>query len=350
MDVNRIKILNTDTTKNIVVPLGENWDLLDRGASILEEEQKVIEQVIGKPINYELSRFSHDADGQGYSKLTYIFNFSPSISGPWENSYLSKFTESQVQYASPAFNKSFFKLDFYNSMDPKTQKNYLTVVLPTRLSSSINESTCYEYYFTFLRDATLVYTDCCMNVQTLLVRPEIGENPTRRICVRLGTITEFKYYGLDRDGITFVYLTEEVNFPTNSQFNYSILLTDPCECSTALPTQNSNSRPLVTPTIFLDHFGNKEGFYLHWFEDQTVTNITTFYMTAKFFNAATGQYIKFINAPQSDYSNIYKVPNNIFYYRVDLDYATNSYIVYNNTTSNRTNEINWYEYINPPIG
>jgi len=350
MDVNRIKILDSDLTKGIVVPIGMNWDFLDRESSILEEQENIIEQAIGQPINYELSRFSHDATGQGFSRLTYRFNFSPSIEGPWENSYLSKFTDGQVRYASEAFNKSFFKLDFYNSMDPKTQRNYLTVILPTRMSTSINESTCFEYFFTFSVSGRLTYTDCCNTEKILNVSPGVpGQNPTRRICVKIGTQAEFRYLDLDRDGLLYIYYYITVDFPSSSS-RYSISEIGPCICDTGLPTEESTSRPLVTPTIILDHTGNKEGFYLHWFEDETVTNITTFYMTAKFFNAATGQYIKFINEPQTSYSNLYRIPNKDFYYVVNLDYNAKTYQIISTQTDNPTDEITWAEYINPPIG
>ena len=351
MDVNKIKILDTDLTKGIVVPIGMNWDFLDRESSILDEQQNIVDQVIGQPINYELSRFSHDATGQGFSRLTYRFNFASTIEGPWENSYLSKFTDTQVRYATDAFNKSFFKLDFYSSMDPKTQKNYLTVILPTRMSTSILESTCTEYFFTFLMDGKLTYTDCCNNEKILNVIPGIpGLSPTRRICVKLGTQAVFSYLDLDRDGLLYIRYFITVDFPNGSGGKFAISEIGPCSCDTGLPSTESTSRPLVTPTILLDHTGNKEGFYLHWFEDVTVTNITTFYMTAKFFNAATGQYIKFINEPQTSYSNLYRIPNKDFYYIVNLDYNAKTYQIISTQTDNATDEITWAEYINPPIG
>jgi len=355
MDVNKIKILPSDTDRTVIVPLGINWDFLDRNDAIQQEKQKILKKVIGEPTNYELSRYSHVANPSGVSRLTYQFLFSSGIDGPWEASYLSKFTESQVRYFSDAFAKSFFKIDFYDSMDPKTQKNYFTVILPTSNSLTEQESECSDYYFTFRevgnpRRSILQYTNCCgeeITAQGQGATPLISPATVLRICVKLGTdVTYTRFFNNQLGNLVEQVLIVDLNQGTG---DYSIDFIGDCICKTDIPTIDSNSRPLVTPTFFLDHFGKQEGFYIHWYEDENVTNIITFYMSAKFFNAATGQYVKFINNPQSDYTNFYRIPNKDYYYIVNMNYSNKTYEIISTQTNTETDFILWSEYINPPI-
>jgi hypothetical protein len=346
MDVNKIKIVNSDLEKGIVVPLGMNWDFLDRESSLKKQEEEVVKEVIGIPVNYELSRFSNEPTNFNSRQLGYIFHFSPSVEGPWENSYLSKFTELQVRYRTDAFKKSFFKLDFYNSMDPKTQKNYLSVILQTS-QSYVEIPSCSEYRLIIFQAGfgTFTYTDCCGNEQVwtkqnigdiLNFCPLFNSNATYVRDLE-GEITSYDFV-LDGD----TYDIDEINLFTTSPS---------CECSSVESSAGqSNIEPLVRPSMLLDYFGNKEGFFLHWFEDRNLLNIDTLYMTAKFFNAATGQYVKFTDSAQTDFGNVYRVPNRHFYYTVNFDYDDKTYEIVSNQTDVATNDVFWFEYVNPPIG
>ena len=81
-------------------------------------------------------------------------------------------------------------------------------------------------------------------------------------------------------------------------------------------------------------------------------------MTAKFYNAETGSFVKLSNQPQSIFTNtafggnVYDFDNTtFFYYRVVLDYIDKKYRVFDIKTNERvgTNTpIKWYEYVNPP--
>ena len=66
-------------------------------------------------------------------------------------------------------------------------------------------------------------------------------------------------------------------------------------------------------------------------------------MTAKFFNAKTGQFVTFTTEELSQP----KIPNDLEYFKVNFNF--NNYTYYytapNNTTQENT--IIWYEYINP---
>ena len=89
-------------------------------------------------------------------------------------------------------------------------------------------------------------------------------------------------------------------------------------------------------------------------------DVTTFYMTAKFFDAKLGVFVKMTNRPQAlipgDRFNF--DGKKYFYYKVQLDYNSKTYQVYKYPynlsdrvgiiNSQGTNlPINWFEYVNP---
>ena len=140
-----------------------------------------------------------------------------------------------------------------------------------------------------------------------------------------------------------------------------------------LPTQQGlkmdaqMQRTLVSikkPEFILDYVGDKEGFFLYWLKKKTFLDINTFYMSAKFYNAKTGQFTRMMtgggsnslddtNGPQALMNtNKYAFDSTqYFYYTVKLDYPTQTYQVLN-TYGQRlgTNlPIKWYEYVNPPL-
>ena len=132
--------------------------------------------------------------------------------------------------------------------------------------------------------------------------------------------------------------------------------------TTILPVQQGKFQPTVLnnttavtirrPSYQLDYVGDKEGFFLYWLKSRQFLNINTFYMTAKFFDGNTGQFIKMMKAPQSSLPNYYDFPSEeYFYYKVDLDYATQTYQVFDYPRGVRagtvSNPIKWYEYVNP---
>ena len=139
-----------------------------------------------------------------------------------------------------------------------------------------------------------------------------------------------------------------------------------------LPTQQGLTmetqmqRTLVNikkPKFVLDYVGDKEGFFIYWLKKRTFLDVNTFYMSAKFYNAKTGQFTKMMtgkgtnpldqtNGPQAYLSgNKYAFDSTqYFYYTVKLDYATQTYQVFN-TQGQRmgtTIPIKWFEYVNPP--
>jgi hypothetical protein len=136
--------------------------------------------------------------------INYSFNFVPSgasvYTTTWLPSYVAQgFSTSEIYYYANSFKKSFFKLDLYDTTDLNTQKNYITIIIPT----------------------------------------EQGQTT----------------------GATVGFQTQNIKIPD----------------------------------IKLDFLGYREGFFIYWLKNRSVLDIETFYMTAKFFDAKQGVFIKMMN-------------------------------------------------------
>ena len=270
--MNKIQItIPRGQDKVINLPVKLDWELLDTENEINALENKIFTEVVGKPIDFETNRFAHS----GYTASTgnlityntdinYQFYFfsggtltTSASTQNWILDYRADgFTTDEIYYFSDGFEKSFWKLDFYDSPSDRQQTNYLTIVLPTTQGERMSA-----------------------NMQ--------------------GTPVTIK-----------------------------------------------------KPVYKLDYTGDKEGFFIYWLKKRDFLNINTFYMTAKFFDANTGQFIKMMKVKQSDLGGGTSFPpEEYFYYKVNLDYVTQTYQVFDYPNGNRvggiTNPIKWYEYVNP---
>jgi hypothetical protein len=140
MDVNKIIIKQSSfTDKQINIPVELNWDYLGLDMAIDEYEAAAINEVIGYGRDFEIDRFANaPMSGSPYSTaISYEFNFysggSLNDRTNWRNDYRSEgFTTGNIYYYDDNFTNSFFKLDLYDSIDEKKQKNYITLILPTQ--------------------------------------------------------------------------------------------------------------------------------------------------------------------------------------------------------------------------
>jgi hypothetical protein len=263
---NSYKFILSDLPQVIELPVELKWDFYGRDESIDLYEEEVVNEIIGNGYDFEVLRFTHKEYGQEQTKIQYDFFFysgntnDVNTSTPinWVCSYLPEgFDATEVYYYRPAFTKSFFKLDFYDSPNGTTQTNYFTVILPVQQGA-----------------------------------------------------------------------TETVSI------------------STALP-----SVQIKKPSMSLDFVGDSEGFYLYWLRNPQFLDINTFYMTAKFFDARLGVFVKLMNTPQGSLPDKFNfVPEDKFYYKVKLDRQTKTYEIFDVVTNQRVGNgtpIKWYEYINP---
>lgn len=177
------------------------------------------------------------------------------------------------------------------------------------------------------------------------------------------------------DFINEGFTIEEINFVSNSfkrsffkldfydtksaqtQTNYFSIILQPIKGKKIIKNlqgefNNGETAIVNSPEYELDFIKNIEGFFIYWMRDKSFYNLDTFYMTAKFFDAKRGLYVKMMNTDQSTLPS----PNtsfdgtNYFYYKVILDYNNFDYKLYD-SSNNRIGDgtpINWYEYVNPP--
>ncbi len=271
--MNKFYFTTPTSNKTINVPIEIEWDFLNRTDSIELYEDEVLGEVIGLPKDFEVSRFSHDSYSPNeQTKIKYEFHFwNPNSTQPintttnvndWVSSYIAEgFLTTEVYYFSNPFTNSFFKLDFYDTNDVKTQKNYFTVIIPVQqgetMSANISQSTP--------------------------------------------------------------------------------------------PVQ------IKKPVFNLDFIGDKEGFFFYWLLDREYLNLDTFYMSAKFFDAKLGVFVKMMTTPQASLpsSRFTFDGSRYFFYQVKLNYNKKTYQVFefpygNNDRIGITNKpIKWYEYVNP---
>ena len=144
------------------------------------------------------------------------------------------------------------------------------------------------------------------------------------------------------------------------QTNYVTIILPTQQGLTMDAIMNKTEVKIKKPDFVLDYVGDKEGFFIYWLKKRTFLNVRTFYMTAKFYDAEKGVFVKMMNMPQSVSSGTTTTFDNsrFFYYRVELDYEKQTYQVFNtNPAQNIYNNygqragtavpIKWYEYVNP---
>jgi hypothetical protein len=282
MDVNKVVIRQDGfTDKSLNIPIELKWDLTGIDDALDEFEFGVVNEVIGRGYDFEVSRFAHAPETGSTMNTEINYEFYFYSGGPvnnisnWGNNYITEgFTPQEVYYYINNFSNSFFKLDLYDTLDEKRQKNYITIIIPTQQGLKMSAY-----------------------MQTQIVE-------------------------------------------------------------------------IKKPKFVLDYIGDKEGFFIYWLKNKEFLDISTFYMTAKFFNAKTGRFTKMMtgrvpcdqsnlpvssrdttNPSQGCFSgNVTNFDNaKHFYYTVKLDYDTQTYQIFN-TNGQRlgtTIPIKWFEYVNP---
>ncbi len=245
-------------TKTIDLPIEIKWDNYGQSESIELWEKTAIEEVIGLAKDFDILRFAHDEYGTNQqTSVNYKFHFYNENTATWDVNYQAEgFTTEENYYISNGFEKSFFKLDFYDSTENQNQTIYFTVILPLQ---------------------------------------------------------------------------------TGEEYSVSI--------SPYLPPVS-----VERPEFILDYTKNREGFFMYWMRDKKFLNLDTFYMTAKFFDAKLGIFVRMMNVNPSTLPDptLFDTAR-YFYNKVVLDYNTYTYKIYNygGTRIGTGTPMNWYEYIDP---
>ena len=186
--MNKYKILNTNNNFQLQVNIPTTWDFANRGDLIDDYESIVAKEMVGVPQNFEMARFSrkptYDSNNELSTSITYKFYFADytqntltpnALTPTWYNSYelANTFTPEELRTNAKSVQKSFFKVDLYDSKDGRTQKNYLTLILngslslPTEFVTSSSTTTttitykCTKFSIYGFKAKAIRYFNCC---------------------------------------------------------------------------------------------------------------------------------------------------------------------------------------------
>jgi hypothetical protein len=152
MSVSKYKILQSSLDRQIDIPIEIKWDFSGREDSVEEYQKTVLEEVIGLANDFEIDRFSHNTyfeQNVEKTSINYEFYFysgstanipTANITDYVDSYQVDGFTGEELYYYRKPFTKSFFKLDFYDTANPTTQKNYFTIILPVQQGFTENIS------------------------------------------------------------------------------------------------------------------------------------------------------------------------------------------------------------------
>jgi hypothetical protein len=384
--VNKYKILNTNKNFQLQVSIPTTWDFANRGDLIDDYESIVAKEMVGEPQNFEMARFSRkpifDSNSELSTSVTYKFYFADytqdtttplALNPTWYNSYElgNTFTPEELKTNAKPVQKSFFKVDLYDSKDGRTQKNYLTLILngslslPTEvvISSSTTTTTiiykCTEFSIHAVKAKGLRYTNCCNTTADYLFT---GNSFSTQICVSDGTNISVIYQG----GVIIQIPSQEGTYDGlisgNPPQASPIVLTEisGCTCvnadgSETNVTINTTTNTTITdviqslaPIFELDHIGLNESYFIYWFKDFDILKLDKLYMRVKFFNGKTGEFTTFTTGRQTQINpnNPFRVNNDYFYREVTFDFVNYLYDI--KVFGKSLSIMDWYEYINPP--
>jgi hypothetical protein len=143
---------------------------------------------------------------------------------------------------------------------------------------------------------------------------------------------------------------------TQNQKNYITIILPVWQGAFQPSTIGIETVNIKTPDYRLDYVGDKEGFFIYWLKKKTFLDINTFYMTAKFFDGETGEFVRMVNQPQNTSAPNTFNQEDFFYYKVLFESDTPKgepklYYVESYPAGGRVGEngnpIKWYEYQNP---
>jgi hypothetical protein len=138
--VSNYRFSNNGIERKINIPVEVLWDNIGRDDAIDIFEQEVLDMVINPIDDVELARFEHKPYSGLLTNINYDFYFMPNAieitaatTSDYSVSYTAEtFTVSEIYQKTPAFSKSFFKLDLYDTVDRQTQRIMCSIVLPTQ--------------------------------------------------------------------------------------------------------------------------------------------------------------------------------------------------------------------------
>jgi hypothetical protein len=279
------------------IPLEIDFDFEGRAQSIELYESEVLEQIINPPQDFESTKFAHAEWNYVSTGLT--LNFVGGIPTITVTSTTTKVTEINYEF-------NFF--DYLSTISGATLSNWAI----DYENASFTDSEI--YYFANSFKGSFFKLDFY----------DTNQSESQKILLTIILPTQ---QGLKESGTI-----GSVNFPISVM--------------------------VKKPKFRLDYTGaDKEGFFIYFLKDKSYLNIDEFYVSAKFFNAKKGQFVRLMNVPQSNFTGASRFnvdKQKTFYYKYKLNYQTFEYeVFYDAQVGNVTrvgtidSPIKWYEYVNP---
>lgn len=284
------------------IPLEIDFDFEGRTQGIEVFESEVLEQIINPVQDFESTKFAHAEWDYVYTSTTQIL--IPSFSGPPSVGTIINTNTTKVTDINYEFN--FF--DYLSPISGATINNWAI----DYENASFTDSEI--YYFANSFKGSFFKLDFY----------DTNESEKQKIMLTVILPTQ---QGLKEPGTV-----GSVNYPINVM--------------------------VKRPKFKLDYVGSdKEGFFIYFLKDKSYLNIDQFYVSAKFFNAKKGQFVRLMNVPQSNFTGASRFnvdKQKTFYYKYKLNYSTFEYEVFSETQNGNltrvgtiNSPIKWYEYVNP---
>jgi len=292
MDASKFYINVSVFEPAIDLPVEINWDTYGQEDAIRIFEKNAAIEVIGTATDFEVDRFSHD---------TYYGLFGSTTSAPPLN----------------------VVTNYYGDCTDINYEFYFFSGWPTIFTNPLDWS---NSYFAYLDQSWQTFS-----ISNLYYNNDIFSK----------SFFKLDFYDLPDEKAQIIYFT--IILPTQQGGAEQVNL-----------NQYVQNVDVKTPKMKLDFLGDKEGFFIYWLKNTNFISANTFYMTAKFFDAKNGIFVKLMNEPQSTLaiggSQYSFNSEQYFYYKVVLNRTNLSYQVFDYSGTRRgtnLNPIKWYQYVNP---
>ena len=165
------------------------------------------------------------------------------------------------------------------------------------------------------------------------------------------------YYNEDVFSKSYFKLDFYDSKKSTTQRNLSTIIIPTQQGLTTSAIIGQNTVSIRKPEYQLNFIGDKEGYFVYWLKSPEFLNpeVSTLYMSAKFYDANIGGFKRMMNTPQGTLSDKFNFSQEInFYYTLKLNYDDYTYEVFSENelgglikVGTDYNPIKWYEYVNP---
>jgi len=338
---NRIRIrLNQiqdgDLNRRLLIPIQTTTDEMGRGDLITDYEEDVIEELLNLKKDYEVTRYTH----------------APISEDPSPNAFYEFYFGNVTQYPNVSGGGTYTPITIDYALIPTTTtwNSGMNAQCPDNLEGENLEPTpIYNPY-----DPSDNLTWSGFDYQEFTPTEAYENNKSF-----VKSFFKLDLYDSPIRAKQKLYISLIINTIKGEKILRPVLKV---LCSTTTLDGRWNCVPkgegyTPTPKFTLDPLENNESYYIYWLKEKGFLDLSTFYMSCKFFNAKTGLVTNFINKPQNELGNkpFTISPEDNYYYRVKLDRDNYTYKVFSTVDNARRGysdgvnvPIKFYQYFNSP--